>query len=341
MTAQFGGQAPLSDKVLDFQWVPGRGPDREALQRLQANFPKPADPMGEAWFLDDDRGKFYYLVEFDPVDLPINRLTPPLEELASGTVSFGPLPEWTDWFHHLLAQLIPRAYEQYACDYLTEILITGFISQYPCGIQSEPYAGFGRDVLITLGRRHMGGDLWSGRETRPAKFLHQPPWQPTDNSTEPKPWGWRETSSDFSAQMFFCLKYLPCAGIDPWVRSLLSIPDGRWNAQLMVWLLGARRFLEGEITQPDQFPDKYGGEEPKIDWSWSHCLKGRYRSHFEGEYYQAEFVTPENLMAFGEAIASYCDRTLFGNWLNAFEDIDYLKDELGNLPERFRSHYLP
>lgn len=296
--------------------------------------------MGEAWFLGNDRGKFYYLVEFDAVDLPLDRLVPPLEELASGTVCFGPLPEWSEWFHHLLAQLIPRAYEQNACDYLIEILITAFFSQYPRGIETEPYPGFGRDVLTTLGRCHMAADLWDGHKIRSGRFLHQPPWQPTASVTQPRAWGWREASGDFSAQMFFCLKYLPCASIDPWVRSLLSIPDGHWNAQLMVWLLGAQRFLEGEITQPDQFPDEFGGNEPKIDWSWNHCLKGQYRSQFDGKPYRAEFVEPENLMAFRDAIASYCDRMLFENWAKAFEAYDYLKSELGSLPERFQTAYL-
>lgn len=37
-----------------FRWVPGRGPDSDAIARLRQAFPKPPQPMGEAWFMGAD-----------------------------------------------------------------------------------------------------------------------------------------------------------------------------------------------------------------------------------------------------------------------------------------------
>ena len=39
----------------DFCWVPGVAPDEDARQRLTENFPKPNEPMGEAWFMSNER----------------------------------------------------------------------------------------------------------------------------------------------------------------------------------------------------------------------------------------------------------------------------------------------
>lgn len=284
---------------------------------------------------------FQWLVEQEPCDLALDKLTLPLEELASGTMSFGDLDEWYDWYFYLLGELIPRAYEHTSSDYLVEYLITGFCSQYPDGVRHEPYSGFTRDVLVTLGRCHMDESLWSGQNIRLGTWLHREPRYVGETPKSPRLWGWQAASSDFSAQMFLYLKYLPADGMECWVRSLLSIPCAHWNAQVMVWLLGARRFLIGEISQPTDFPSSFKGPEPSIDWAWSHCLKGSFWYDRDDNRHQWGFVNPENLATFRAAIANYIDNTLFETWLTAFERYDYLKVELGALPERFRSHYLP
>ena len=109
----------------------------------------------------------------------------------------------------------------------------------------------------------------------------------------------------------------------------------------MVWLLGAHRFLEGEIKQPSEFPDQLDGEEPRTDWAWNHCFEGTYLATTDGaSVLRADFVGPGNLEAFRAAIATYIDRTLLDNWMKAIGEIDYLKTELDDLPERFRSNYL-
>lgn len=296
--------------------------------------------MGEGWFEADERIMFQWLVDQEPRNLPLEKLSLPLGELANGTMSHGDLDEWYDWYFYLLGQLVPRAYEYTTTEYLVEYLITGMISQYPDGIRHEPYDGFIGDVLTTLGRCHMDGHFWTDNEIRLGTFLHRKPRYVGSTKKAPRLWGWRAASSDFSAQMFLYLKYLPADGIECWVRSLLSIPCAHWNAQVMVWLLGARRFLNGEISQPDEFPSSFKGPEPSIDWAWSHCLRGSHWYDRDDNRHQWGFVAPDNLSAFRDAIANYLDSTLFETWLRAFEHFDYLKSELGALPKRFESAYL-
>ena len=38
-----------------FFWVPAHGPDPVALERMAREFPKPSNPMGEAWFMASER----------------------------------------------------------------------------------------------------------------------------------------------------------------------------------------------------------------------------------------------------------------------------------------------
>jgi hypothetical protein len=49
-----------------YEWVPCEGPSVEALARMRARFPKPPEPMGEAWFLGAERERFTRLAD-EPV----------------------------------------------------------------------------------------------------------------------------------------------------------------------------------------------------------------------------------------------------------------------------------
>ena len=46
-----------------FKWVPCRGPSAEAIGRMRAHFPKPKEPMGEAWFLSEERFPYTWPAE--------------------------------------------------------------------------------------------------------------------------------------------------------------------------------------------------------------------------------------------------------------------------------------
>ena len=94
-----------------FRWHPGDGLHPGCLQRMRAKLRRPAKPMGEAWFMGEDRHMFVSLLG-DLERCSSEELRAPLEEIASGIASFGPMDEWTDWYRYLLAQLVARHPEQ-------------------------------------------------------------------------------------------------------------------------------------------------------------------------------------------------------------------------------------
>jgi hypothetical protein len=210
-----------------FTWVPGIGPDAGALARMEKFFPKPSEPMGEAWFMSEKRKMFPSLCKKKVTSISTKYLLDCLEEIA-GTSAFGPQAEWDSWYHYLLPRLIPRAFENYLREYLVENLVTAFVTLYPVDI-AERYPGFLEDVLSTLGQALMDPSLWEGEEIVVGRMLHCS-WE-----DDPKwPWGWHEASVDFSSLMFFCWKYLDANQIDAWLRSVFAIRSAHWRAQLLV-----------------------------------------------------------------------------------------------------------
>ena len=141
-----------------FLWIPGEGYDEAALKRLDKYFSMPSEPMGEAWFMREERYMYDYLCKgVDQIDS--DELMKPLEEIASGTSSFGYLEEWYTWYNYLLPQLIPRSHE-YFLEYMLEYLITGFATQYPEGLGNKYYSQFEEDILNTLGKCIMDKYCW-------------------------------------------------------------------------------------------------------------------------------------------------------------------------------------
>src|SRR6516162_3044560 len=101
---------PPDPSMDQFVWLPGKGIDPAALERLKIHFKRPKEPMGEAWFMGERRRLFDNL-QGDLSLLSTRDLQEPLEEIASGTSSFGPMAEWHSWYHYLLGQALPRANE--------------------------------------------------------------------------------------------------------------------------------------------------------------------------------------------------------------------------------------
>ena len=92
-----------------FRWIPNLGPDPTALERMERHFPRPRAPMGEAWFMGDERKLYTELMEREPEQLEVELVEQVLREITGGLAAFGPHPEWPLWFHHLLPRLLPRA----------------------------------------------------------------------------------------------------------------------------------------------------------------------------------------------------------------------------------------
>jgi len=224
-----------------FVWRPGEGYDAQALARIRRAFPRPAEPMGEAWFMGEKR-RFFTELAGNLDDLVVGAFDGPLSEIAGGFSRFGAREEWRLWLHHLLGPLIPRSHEFYT-DYLLERLISTFMSLYPLAVEPESYPGFRDD---TLGRCMMDRACWSKGEIVLGTALH---------SFNPRTglWRWFDASGDFSASMFFRLKFLRAEEIEPWLRSALAIACPHWRAQLLVWFVGAHEMLVGRTANPACF----------------------------------------------------------------------------------------
>jgi hypothetical protein len=303
--------------------------DGGALHRIRSHFSKPRDPMGEAWFMGDERLLFTELLE--PLEgLSAHALQKPLEEIASGTSSFGPMREWNEWYHYLLGQVLPRCHEAFVSS-LLESLITGFMALYPHGIGTAPYKGFEADALNTLGRCLMDSRCWRGEEIAVGTFLHR------SNNNPNRVWCWWDASGDFSASMFFCLKYLPEDLVVDWLESVLAIPSAHWRAQVIVWAVGAHDMLRGEVKWPSELRVE---SRPSISWEWSHCLRGE-AGFGEAESNRATgFLPDESRMLTLQTLQRHFTQDIFLEWLLSIEEVQYLRDELAEIPDTFQQLYI-
>ncbi|MGJ0508798.1 MAG: hypothetical protein ACR652_17055 [Methylocystis sp.] len=305
-----------------FCWRPRHGPDAAALSRLRAHSPRPQAPLEDAWFLAGapapvaavDRWMSYWEVRDALYDLSRNAAHGAARPLAR------------DWFHFLLAQEIPGAQFGSVLSPLVEALATSFFILYPLGTEDEPYDGFFRDCLLTLGRVVMGRDGWSpsGALIRGAVLRRR--WRLGAG------WGWERPAGDLSASMFFCLKYLPPAKIDPWLRSALEIEDSCWRAQLVAWFVSARGVLDGTIRQPADLPHD---DERPLFWTDSNLISVDV---IDGD--GAPFLPVARRLAARAALAAYFDDISFTDWAGGVLGDGELAAALGELPWRFRELFV-
>jgi hypothetical protein len=314
----------------EYLWIPGQGIDLTALQTMRSQFPKPSTPMGEAWFMGEERRMFSELLG-DVNGISVFDLQTPLTEIASGFSCFGPLEEWSDWYHYLLAALLPRAHENFV-NSLLELLVTDFMTIYPSGITHEPYNGFRNDVLLTLGRCMMNAECWNDQDIAVGRILHR------SNNNPNRVWMWWDASGDLSASMFFCLKYLPSQRVGPWLESVLAITSAHWRAQVMAWAVGANDILNARIGWPSEFPET---AYPAIAWEYSHCLRPEITTLERNDPAPAQTLIPdESRVQALEVLCSHFDEDRYLEWLSSIAAVSYLEDELGQIPDDFQNLFV-
>ena len=224
-----------------------------------------------------------------------------------------------------MVQLMPRCHEgQHHA--LLEWLITAFVSQHPDRIPSEPYQGYRRDVLDTLGQSLMDPECWpSGALDTAACFNRHHDRQSGTGD-------WFNASGKFSSSMFLCVKYLETHEIRPWLTSVLAIDDPLWRAQLMIWFVGADDMLRGRVRQPSEFSPR---DYPRIDWQGARYLSGPTDRHAA----PVEFVPSANRDAAVDTLRSVMTEATFLDWLHSLGRHDHVESELADLPYRFYSLY--
>ena len=285
--------------------------------------------MGEAWFQAEVREMYTWLLERDDAEYPVVDLQIVFKEIALGLTSMGDQAEWYEWFGYLLPRCIPRAFDEYASGYLVEYLVTAFMTVMPNSSDEWGYPSFKNDALITLGRAIMSRQLWPRGSKQSLGCLH-----PRDKYGSGYP-VWADVSGDFSASMFFCLKYLNAEDVQGWIGSVFSIPCPRWRAQTLVWLCGAKAFLDGTISHPcDAVFDQ------QIEWEWSHIVSGSNMAYNEWKE-TIEFLPAENRARCLETVNGILNEQLLTDWLESFMELEHLFDHLTAtaIPERLRTAY--
>jgi hypothetical protein len=98
-------------------------------------------------------------------------------------------------------------------------------------------------------------------------------------------WNAGEADNNLSAAMFFCLKYLYEDEIPNWVKSLTEISHVLWQANLVVWTLGAFDLLNEKLVLPVAIE----AARPQISWEHSHVLGSKARSEENDSFVHLKF----------------------------------------------------
>ena len=280
--------------------------------------------------MGDDR-RIYHELRGDLATLSTGQLQDVLHEIASGTSCFGPLREWNEWFHHLLAPLIPRAHEHHVSS-LVESLISAFVALHPNGVYREPYSGFLADVMCSLGRCMMAPECWSGQHALTGRFLHR------SNNNPRQVWRWWDASGDFSASLYFCLKYLPADCVAGWFKSVLAIESPHWRSQLIVWLVGSNDMLRGRMLWPSELDS---GAYPSVAWEFSHGLRPDLaKSDESGAPAMPAFLPDAARDAVLTVVHGHFTDTVFLEWLDSIGTVAELQAELADIPSMFEALYV-
>ena len=309
--------------VENYQWMPGRGPSAIALKRMREQIKKPEEPMGEAWFMSEERLLYSEMMEQDPLKLSDRYLKDVLWEIASGTKCFGHLEEWDQWFQFLLPALIERSHVGFE---LLEDTIGAFFNVFDNGI-TEIYDGFRDDVISSLSLCLMKGELWydwvdevTKMKTRRPKFLN--------DCGIRRGWGCTETRSEVSVSLFFCLKYLRPEEIVGWVKSLAVISDPFWQAHLLVWLVGFDEFMQ---QRPGAY-QRIKKASPSLRWHYDFLN--------EPAINERDFLPEVNVQAFLDKVRQEINSETLFRWINSFSHQPALQETLWTTPDIYFDKFI-
>jgi hypothetical protein len=315
-------KAPSPDIPHTFAWHPGEGPLPACAARMRERIRKPTEPMGEAWFMGEKR-RMYTELSGDLEALPEDALTKPLFEIASGTGSFGPMPEWDLWCRYLVARLA-HGHGAGSFSDLYPALVTAFLVVHPQGID-EMYGGYGDDVRHTLGHWLMHPARW-----RDGRLALAPP------EGQGSGWQWYRAGHELSVAMFFCAKTVPEEELGAWLDSAFAIDCPLWLTQLVWWFVGADALLAGRVAQVARLADDGGSD---ILWMDAHTLHGRYATGIKAADLPP-FLSPARRAALVAAVCRNVDEARYFAWLDAIKPYETLQWELGTVPSQFAALYL-
>jgi hypothetical protein len=284
----------------DVQWIPGRGPDEAALARLRKRFPRPGSPMGEAWFMGDERRMFDAFMAPDVSAWPVDEIESALSESSSGPVCFGHMREWSEWFPYLLHASLEHV-GRWSPASIFGGLVTNMMVHCPNRASSRYGTVFIDDALATLGQLPMAARFWHGGHLA-ARTAFQP--------LQRWPVGvMLADDGDLHAAFWLMAKYLRPDRIEDWLRSVAAIDDPAMGAGFVCWLAHAGPVFDDPALWPASDEARQGG------WSGSHILRGgKIADEEEVEFDCGPFLEPWRAAALSAAIPRVLDRRRLDEW---------------------------
>ncbi|ALN92247.1 hypothetical protein LG3211_3293 [Lysobacter gummosus] len=263
-----------------YRWIPGHGPDPDALRRLRERAPMPKNPMGEAWFMGGERQMYTGLLQPDPRNWSRPELDNALDALTSGPRCFDHSDEWSEWFDYLLPRVLERTDDHHSFELLVSAVFVHCLDPALPGRTPR----FRRDLLDTLGRRLMVASYWNGAEA-----------DSDDRLLRPIDGGFYKIGANgaISAACCLVLRYLDADCIDDWIGSVLAIDDAAWRCAFVVWLAGAAALiLDGE--QPERMDNP---PYRNIGWDGHWLLDGSIPARdLDPDATQFAFIAPPSAM---------------------------------------------
>lgn len=285
--------------------MPGEGPDAEALARLQRRFPRPRVPMGEAWFMSDERRMYASLLSPDPATWSRDDLRGALWALASGPGCFGHMREWSLWFPYLVHAALPFVRGP-AFDSLYGALVSAVMVHCPDPASSPHGDRFIDDVLGTLGRMPMAQVCWDER-----RWTSRNAFPTIDHTVQ----GWvLMDHGNLQAACTLMARYIDQSTLDAWLASALEIDDPLWRAGMVSWLAHVVPLFEDPSRWPAALDIGPGG------WESSHCITGRTPPG-QGDDGTGPFAffDPDRCMALCAAVRRHAARPRLRAWGTALQ----------------------
>jgi hypothetical protein len=286
--------------ISNVRWIPGRGPDEAALARLRKRFPRPGSPMGEAWFMGDERRMFDALMAPNVSTWPVGEIEQALSESSSGPVCFGHMREWSEWFPFLLHASLEHV-GSWSPASIYGGLVTNMMVHCPNRASCRYGMAFIDDVLATLGQLPMAERFWHGGHLA-ARTAFQP--------LQHWPVGVvLADDGDLHAAFWLLAKYLRPDRIEDWLSSVVAIGDPAWGAGFVYWLADAGHVFDDPAAWPAS------DEARQATWSGSHILRGGKIMEEDGtEFDCGAFLEPWRVAALSAAVARVLDRRRLAEW---------------------------
>lgn len=298
-----------------YRWSMELGPDAAALRRMRDRFTRPKEPMGEAWFLGDERRMFPALMASPPTLWPRRELVGALEELTSGPPSFGHRREWSEWFRYLL----PRAMElgdEGGIFTSHAVLVSAVMVHCPDSDEwLDDYAGFRDDVLATLGRT-----LFVPQANRSCVLCSDRAPHVVAHAQEHH---LLDPGDLFSASVFLVAKYLPVELLKDWLESVVAIDDPLWRATWVAWLAEAQPLL----CEAGRVPADLRENSFQAGWGWCWSICGSAPSpDVDPDVVRTPFLREERRARLLDGIAACTTESRLAQW---HEDLLRLESRTG------------